>query len=298
MRAVQFAAYGTPDVLEVVTISEPHAGRGEIVIDVASAGINQIDTKIRSGSMARTAELAAPTGTGADAAGTVVEIGDDVDDVTVGDVVFGTGRGTLAERAILNQWAILPAGIDPVEAGAWGVAVETSHRLLSDLGVTSGTILLSGASGGVGSALIQLAGARGLRVIGSASTKNHPYLEQLGAVPVAYGRELVAHVRTAAPEGIAGALDLSGAGVISDLIALTGDATKVISISDFTAPQQGARISTGATRTTNPRDGFAEALALPGFTLHIEKRFPLEDAAEAHRSAEGGHTVGKLIVIP
>lgn len=298
MRAVQFSTYGSPDVLEVVTAPEPHAGRGEIVIDVVSAGINQIDTKIRSGAMAPTPELAAPTGTGADAAGTVVEVGDGVDDVAVGDVVFGTGRGTLAERAVLNQWALLPAGIDPIEAGAWGVAVETSHRLLSDLGVTSGTILLSGASGGVGSALIQLARARGLRVIGSASTKNHPYLEQLGAIPVAYGPELVAHVRAAAPEGIAGALDLSGAGVISDLITLTGDASKVISISDFTAPQQGARISTGATRTTNPRDGFAEALSLPGFSLHIEKRFSLEDAADAHRSAEGGHTVGKLIVIP
>lgn len=80
MGAVQFNTYGTPDVLEVVTIPEPHAGRGEIVIDVASAGINQIDTKIRSGSIAPTPDLAAPTGAGADAAGTVVEVGDGVKD--------------------------------------------------------------------------------------------------------------------------------------------------------------------------------------------------------------------------
>lgn len=298
MRAVQFSTYGTPAVLEVVTIPQPHPGSGEVLIKVASAGVNKLDAKIRSGSMAPTPELAAPTGTGVDAAGTVVEVGADVTGTAIGDVVFGTGRGTLAEFAVLNQWALLPASIDPVEAGGWGVAVEISHRLLTGLDVASGTILLSGASGGVGSALVQLARARGLRVIGSASPKNHPYLEHLGATPVAYGPGLVANVRAAAPEGIAGALDLSGAGVISDLIALTGDPTKVISIADFSAPQHGARISTGANRTTNPRDGFAEALSVPGFSLHIEKRFSLDQAADAHRWVEDGHTVGKLIVIP
>jgi NADPH:quinone reductase-like Zn-dependent oxidoreductase len=297
MRAIQYSAYGDPDVLHVTDVEEPHPGPGEIVIQVASAGINQIDTKIRSGSMAPTAELAEPQGTGADAAGTVVEIGSGVDDIAPGDVVFGTGRNTLAERAVLTQWARVPEGVDPTEAGAWGVAVETSHRLLTELGVTAGTILLSGASGGVGSALIQLARARGLRVIGTASQKNHAYLEQLGAIPIAYGPDLVSGVRDVAPDGVDGALDLSGAGVIADLIALTGDASKVISISDFTAPRLGARISTGATRTTNPRDGFAEAASLPGFALHIERRFTLEQAPDAHRLAQGGHTVGKLLVV-
>lgn len=298
MRAVQFSAYGAPEVLEVVTVEAPHPGPGEIVIEVASAGINQLDTKIRSGSMAQSAELPTPLGTGVDAAGAVVEVGPGVDDVALGDVVFGTGVGTLAERAILTQWAALPEPADPVEAGGWGVAVETSHRLLTELGVERGTFLLSGASGGVGSALIQLARHRGLRVVATASEKNHAYLEHLGATAVTYGSGLVDRVRAAAPEGIAGALDLSGAGVIADLIALTGDPSKVISISDFAAPRLGARISTGATRTTNPRDGFAEALTVPGFTLSIERRFSLDNAAEAHHAAESGHTVGKLIVIP
>lgn len=240
----------------------------------------------------------AGSGTGFDAAGSVIEVGAAVTDVTVGDVVFGTGRNTLAEQAILAHWAKVPAGVDPVEAGGWGVAVETAHRLLTDLGVDSGTLLLSGASGGVGSALTQLARARGLRVIGTASPRNHPYLESLGATPVAYGEGLVDRVRAVAPQGVDGALDLSGAGVIPDLIALVGDPTRVISISDFTAPQFGARVSTGATRTTNPRDGFAEAAALPGFTLHIDRRYTLDQAAAAHEASERGHTVGKVIVIP
>lgn len=299
MRAVQFSAYGAPEVLEVVTVEAPHPGPGEIVIEVASAGINQLDTKIRCGSMAQSAELPTPLSTGVDAAGTVVEVGPGVDDVAPGEVVFGTGVGTLAERAILTQWAALREGADPVEAGGWGVAVETSHRLLTELGVQRGTILLSGASGGVGSALVQLARHRGLRVVGTASEKNHAYLEDLGATAVTYGSRLVDRVRAAAAsEGIAGALDLSGAGVIADLIALTGDPSRVISISDFTAPLLGARVSTGATRTTKPRDGFAEALTVPGFALSIERRFSLDNAAEAHHASESGHTVGKLIVIP
>lgn len=161
MRAVQYSSYGTPDVLDLVEVAPPHPGPGEIVIDVASAGINRLDTKLRSGSLAPTPVLAAPTGTGVDAAGTVVELGEGVVDVAVGDLVFGTGRNTLAERAVLSQWARLPKGADLVAAGGWGVAVETAHRLLSELGVTSGTIVASGASGGVGSALIQLAVARG-----------------------------------------------------------------------------------------------------------------------------------------
>lgn len=298
MRAVQFTAYGTPDVLQVVDAEAPRPGPGEILIRVAGAGINQIDTKIRSGSMASGSVPAAPSGTGADAAGTVIDVGTGVVDVAAGDLVFGTGRNTLAEQAILTQWARIPDGVDPVEAGGWGVAVETANRLLTELGLSAGTILLSGASGGVGSALIQLARARGLVLIGTASEKNHAYLEALGATPITYGPGLVDRVRAAAPQGIDGALDLSGAGVIADLVTLTGDPTKVISISDFTAPKLGARISTGATRTTNPRDGFAEAAALPGFALSIEHRYTLEDATAAHEAAEGGHTVGKLIVIP
>lgn len=298
MRAVQFTTYGTPDVLTVVDVDVPTPGAGEILIAVAGAGINQIDTKIRSGAMASGTPLASPSGTGFDAAGTVLSVGPDVDGVLAGDLVFGTGRDTLAEQAVLTQWEKVPQGTDPVEASAWGVAVETANRLLTELAVDTGTIVLSGASGGVGSALVQLARARGLTVVGTASEKNHAYLARLGAVPVVYGDGLVERVQAAAPEVIAGALDLSGAGVIGDLVALVGDPSKVISISDFTAPRLGARVSTGATRTTDPRDGFAEAAALVGFALRIERRYALEEAAAAHRAAETGHTVGKLVVVP
>jgi len=297
MKAVQFTSYGPADVLDVVDIDSPTPAAGEILVKVISAGINQLDAKLRAGLMANGAALPAPSGTGFDASGTVIAIGADVNDVAPGDVVFGIGRNTLAEQAVLNAWAKVPAGVDPVEAGGWGVAAETAHRLLVELGVDAGTIVLSGASGGVGSALIQMATARGLRVIGTAGEKNQAYLQELGAVPVIYGADLVERVRAVAPDGVDGALDLSGAGVIAELIALVGDPSKVISISDFTAPQLGARVSTGAGRTTNPRDGLAEAAEVPGFALHVDRRFDLADAATAHRASEAGHTRGKLVVV-
>lgn len=299
MKAVQFNSYGAPDVLRVVDIDAPHPGPNEIVVQVASAGINQLDAKIRSGAMAGARPVSFPAGTGLDAAGTVIEIGKAVDDVAAGDVVFGIGRDSVADRAVLTEWAELPVGVDPVEAGGWGVAVETAGRLLSELGLAKGTLLVSGASGGVGSAVIQLALGRGLKVIATASERNQDYLAHLGAVPITYGTDLVQRVAAVAPEGVDGALDISGAGVIEDLVTLVGDPHKVISIADFaSAAAFGARVSMAGARTTNPRDAFAEALGLTRFSLNIEHRYSLEDVGAAHRHAEGGHTVGKLVVIP
>ena len=298
MKAVRYNSFGRPDVLEIIDVDTPHPGHGEIAVRVAGAGVNQLDTKIRSGAMPTGAAPPFPLGTGVDASGTVIELGEGVHDVAVGDVVFGIGRNTMAEVAVLTDWAEVPAGVDPVDAGGWGVATETAGRLLTELGIATGTILVSGASGGVGSAVVQFAVARGFTVIGTASAANQEYLARLGAVPVVYGSDLVARVSELTPNGVDGALDISGAGVVPDLVTLVGDASRVISISDSSAPSLGARVSTGAARRTNPRDGFAEAVSLPAFALSIERRFTLDEIEEAHRHAESGHTVGKLVVVP
>lgn len=298
MRAVQFTSFGGPEVLRIADVDVPAPGPGEILVRVAGAGVNQLDTKIRAGAMPQGRPAAFPLGTGVDAAGAVTAVGPGVTGVAVGDVVFGTGRATMADQAILTAWATVPRGVDPVEAGGWGVATETAGRLLTELGLREGTLLVSGASGGVGSAVVQFAVARGLTVIGTASAPRHEYLAGLGAIPLAYGAGRADRVAEVAPHGVDGAFDLSGAGVIPELVGLVTHPTDVISIADFTAPGHGARVSTGATRTTRPEDGFAEAAALPGFALRVERRYALVDIADAHRQAAGGHTVGKLVVTP
>jgi NADPH:quinone reductase-like Zn-dependent oxidoreductase len=102
-------------------------------------------------------------------------------------------------------------------------------------------LLVNGASGTVGSAAVQLAVARGARVIGTASPANHEYLRSLGAEPVAYGEGLVERVRVLAPDGVDAALDVAGSGVLPELIGLAGGAEHVVTIADFA----GARGSTG-----------------------------------------------------
>jgi len=298
MKAVQFAEYGGPEVLRLVEVDEPHAGAGQVRIAVRAAGVNALDWKIRAGYMRAQMPLSLPSGTGIDAAGVVDEVGDGVRDVAVGDAVFGSGSATFAEYAVLSTWVAKPAGLSFEEAAGYPVPVETAIRIVNQVGVQPGeTLLVSGAAGGVGSAVLQIARQRGITVIGTASERNGDYLRSLGAIPTTYGTGLVERVRALAPNGVDAALDLAGSGVILELIALTGDPSKVLSIADFTAPEHGAQVSGTA---TNAVGAFAEAAQLfteGAFRIPVERTFPLAAAAEAHATSAAGHVVGRLVVI-
>lgn len=297
MKAVQFGEYGGPDVLKLVEAEEPHAGAGQVRIAVRAAGVNGFDWKVRTGYMSAQMPIPLPAGTGLDASGVVDEVGDGVTDVAVGDAVFGAGSATLAEYAVLANWAVKPYELSFEEAAGYPVPVETSIRILDQVGVQAGeTLLVSGASGGVGSATVQIARDRGITVIGTASERNHDYLRSLGAIPTTYGVGLVERVRALAPRGIDAALDIAGSGVIPELIELTGDASKVLSIADFSAPELGAQVSTGG---TGAAAAFAEAARLFSagkLSIPVEKTFPLEKAAQAHAVSAAGHAAGRIVV--
>lgn len=297
MKAVQFAEYGGPDVLRVVEVDEPHAGAGQVRIAVRAAGVNGIDWKIRAGYMREFMPLALPAGTGRDAAGVVDEVGEGVSGVAVGDAVFGAGSATFAEYAVLTSWAVKPAALSFEEAAGYPIPVETAIRILEQVGVQPGeTLLVSGAAGGVGSAVVQIARQRGITVIGTASERNQAYLRSLGAMPTTYGAGLVERVRALAPNGIDAALDIAGSGVIPELIALTGQPAKVLSIADFSAPQHGAQVSS---TSKNAAAAFAQAAQLftaGVFHLPVEKTFPLAAAAEAQATSANGHVTGRLVV--
>lgn len=298
MKAVQFAEYGGPEVLKVVEVDEPHAGPGRVRIAVRAAGVNGIDWKIRAGYLREQMSLPLPAGIGRDAAGVVDEVGDGVSDVAVGDAVFGSGSATFAEYAVLASWAKKPDGLSFEEAAGYPIPVETAIRIVNQIGVQPGeTLLVSGASGGVGSAVLQIARQRGITVIGTASARNQDYLRALGATPTVYGDGLVERVRALAPNGVDAALDIAGSGVIPELIALTGVPAKVLSIADFSAPQHGAQVSG---TVTNAADAFAEAARLfteGAFSIPVERTFPLAAAAEAHTASAAGHTSGRLVVV-
>jgi NADPH:quinone reductase-like Zn-dependent oxidoreductase len=297
MRAVQFAEYGGPDVLRVVEVDEPHTGAGQVRIAVRAAGVNGIDWKIRAGYMGGGTPLSKPSGTGMDAAGVVDEVGDGVSDVAVGDEVFGSGSATFAEYAVLSSWVAKPEGLSFEEAAGYPIPVETAIRILDQVGVQPGeTLLVSGASGGVGSAVVQIARQRGINIIGTASERNQDYLRSLGAVPTTYGACLVDRVRDLAPDGVDAALDIAGSGVIPELIELTGEPYKVLSIADFSAPEQGAQVSTTSTDAAGAMAEAARLFTEGTFSLPVEQTFPLEAAVEAHAASEAGHVAGRLVV--
>ena len=297
MKAVQFAEYGGPAQLQLVEVDEPHAGSGQVRIAVRAAGVNGIDWKIRQGYMREQRPLSLPAGTGLDAAGVVDEVGGGVSDVVVGDEVFGSGSATFAEYAVLSRWAKKPAGLSFEEAAGYPVPVETALRILNQVGVQPGeTLLVSGAAGGVGSAVVQFARERGITVIGTASERNQDYLRSFGVVATTYGVGLVERVRALAPNGIDAALDIAGSGVIPELIELTGAPAKVLSIADFSAPQYGAQVSTGGSNATAALAEAARLFTAAAFHIPVAKTFPLAAAADAQAASAAGHVAGRLVV--
>src|SRR5438093_2967072 len=130
MRALQFRAYGGPEVLEWAEAPDPHAGPGQVRIAVRAASVNPIDWKAFGGAMSGGKPMEGTGYLGYDAAGVVDEVGEGVTGVSVGDDVFGRGRNTQAEYAVLDSWAAKPASVDWAVAGSAGVAGETAERVL------------------------------------------------------------------------------------------------------------------------------------------------------------------------
>jgi NADPH:quinone reductase-like Zn-dependent oxidoreductase len=227
MRALQYKAYGGPEVLEWAEAPEPHPGPGQLRIAVRAASVNPIDWKAISGVMAGGKPMAGTGFLGYDAAGVIDQVGDQVTGVAVGDEVFGRGRNTQAEYALLDSWAAKPPSIDWAVAAAAGVAGETSERGLRLLDVTAGdTLFVDGGAGGVGAATVQMALARGAKVIASASEANHDYLREIGATPVLYGQGLADRVRAAAGGPVDAVLDVAGKTPVQELIGLVAEPSR------------------------------------------------------------------------
>jgi NADPH:quinone reductase-like Zn-dependent oxidoreductase len=298
MKAVQFSEYGGSEVLRVVEVAEPHAGPGQVRIAVQATGVNPSDWKRRAGQYRDFEEVAFPTGVGVEASGVVDEVGPGISNVLVGDAVFGFGENTMAQFAVLTHWAHKPDDLPFEVAGGLPVVIDTAARALDEVGVKSGeTLLVSGAAGGIGSAVLQFARLRGITVIGTASARKHDYLRELGAIPTTYGPGLADRVKELAPEGVDAALDLAGSGIIPELIEIVGNPPHVLSVADFSAEQYGAKFSHGPPK--DPERFFADVARLYSdgrFHLRVDQTFPLEQTAQAQDVSAQGRVTGKLII--
>jgi NADPH:quinone reductase-like Zn-dependent oxidoreductase len=300
MRALQFSTYGGPEVIQWAEAPDPHAGSGQIRIAVRAASVNPIDWKTIGGALAGGKPIEGTRYLGYDAAGVVDEVGDGVTGGLVGDEVFGRGRNTQAEYAVLDAWAAKAPSVDWAVAAAAGVAGETSERGLRLLEVNAGdTLFVDGGAGGVGAVAVQMALARGAKVIASAGEANHDYLRELGATPVGYGEGVAERVRAAAGGPVDAVFDVAGKTAVEELISLVPEPSQVVTIANYTAGQAGARV-TGGGPDSRPMEALAltaDLLARNELVIKVQT-FPFDRAAEAYRISQSGHVRGKLVLVP
>jgi NADPH:quinone reductase-like Zn-dependent oxidoreductase len=256
--------------------------------------VNPWDWKVRSGQQI---EVEFPYIPGVDVAGVVDEVGEGVGDVAAGDAVFGTAvRAGSAEFAVMAHHARKPEGMSFEEAAGYPTVCEAAVRSLDLVGVGEGTVLvIEGATGGVGSAAVQFAVARGARVVGTTNEDGFDYVRSLGAEPTTYGEGLAERVRALTDRVDAG-FDTAGKGGVRALVELTGDPGKVVTTADFSAGDLGVHV----TSKTSAWHALEEAAALfeqGRFSLTVAQTFPLADAADAHRLSESGMVRGKLVLL-
>jgi NADPH:quinone reductase-like Zn-dependent oxidoreductase len=303
-RAAQFKHYGVPDVIRVVETPAPTPGPGQLRIAVRAAGVNPIDWKTVAGLMRDRMPLNLPAGVGTDVAGIVDELGSDVCEFNVGDEVLGSSvTPSFADYALAEPASLVrkPTRVSWEVAGSVAGAGGTAYAALKKLGVKAGqTLLIHAAAGGVGTFAVQLAVARGVRVIGTARKTNHPYLRSIGAEPVSYGAGLLERVRSLAPHGVDAVLDASGRGEIPMSIGLTGDPERVLTLVAFDAADIGIQVHVDGAGS-DLGDALREIVALleqRRLAVPIWHVYPLAEVATAFKVSSAGHLVGKIVVLP
>ena len=299
MRAALYTQYGEPDVLHIGEAPEPHAPAGAIRIRTLAVSVNPVDWKIRAGHVQKFLPLEFPVIPGRDAAGIVDEVGEGVSGVAMGDLVFGMGgvSDTTSEFSVLTAWAPVPTAWTPEQAAAAGLASITAIRGLAPLGDLAGTtLLIEGAAGAVGSAAAAVAISRGVRVIGTASERNHPFLRDMGVIPTTYGEGLAERVAKLAPDGVAAALDTAASGSLPDLIQIVGDPTRVATVADGARAIELGAHSVNAVNEPEPLILAAQLGETGAYVPRIAQVLPFDRIAEAHALAEHGRTEGKIVV--
>jgi NADPH:quinone reductase-like Zn-dependent oxidoreductase len=312
-RIVVATAYGGPEVLSVVDEQVPEPGPGEVVVDVRAAGTNPADAKSYSGAWGTDPE-ALPLRLGYEVAGVVSAVGPDAvgpqGEIGVGDeVVAFRIAGGYAERVVVPASAVLPKPASlpwPQAAGLLLAGATAVHTLVAADVQDGETVLVHGGTGGVGLMAVQLAAARGARVIATASPRGHDLLRELGAEPVAYGEGLADRVRALAPSGVQAAIDTVGTDEAVDVsLELVGDPARVASIAAFHRVGSGIRLlggGPGADAGEDVRMGArADLLARAGdgrLRVLVADVLPLDQAGEAHRRLLGHHAPGKVVLTP
>lgn len=320
MKAIRVHEFGGPEVLRVEDAPEPRPSTGQVLVRVRAAGVNPVDTYIRSGSHAVRPQL--PYTPGLDAAGEVEAVGEGVARVRAGDRVYTSGSlsGTYAELALCDESQVhtLPANVSFAQGAGVSTPYATAYRALFQRakGVPGETVFVHGASGGVGTAAVQIARAAGFKVIGTGGTEegrklaeeqgahhvlDHrapDYLEELTKLTGGRGPdvilEMLANVNlnkdleVIARGGRVVVIGSRGAVEITPRLAMAREAD-VLGMMLFNAsPQEMASVHA------------AIVAGLEAGTLRpvVGRELPLSDAARAHEEVLKPGAYGKIVLIP
>ncbi|MFE9817563.1 NADP-dependent oxidoreductase [Streptomyces sp. NPDC005773] len=305
MKAISYSRYGGADVLEYGERPDPKVGPDTVLVKVRAAAVNPVDRVAREGHLDASLDAVFPVIPGWDVSGVVVQPGIAVNEFAVGDEVIGyvredfLSRGTFAEyvAAPVRTLARKPLSLSFEEAAGLPLAGLTAYQVLHrSLHIRNGdTVLVHAAAGGVGSMAVQIARHTGCRVIGTASERNHDHLRQLGAEPVAYGDGLADRLRALAPDGIDAAFDTVGGEALrvsADTLAPDGRLASIVDSEVFSYGGVYAFVRPDAKDLAH----LAELAERGIVAVHVDRVFPLAEAAEAHRLNAEGRTRGKIVV--
>jgi NADPH:quinone reductase-like Zn-dependent oxidoreductase len=302
-KAVRFGEYGGSDVLRVVDVPVGEPAEGEVLVQVKATSINPGEAKIRAGLMHERWPSTFPSGEGSDLAGIVSKVGPGVSNFAVGDEVIGytDGRASHAEYVITkaNDLTPKPASVPWDVAGSLFVAGSTAYAAVKAVSLKPGdTVAVSGAAGGVGSLVVQLAKQAGAEVIGIASQANHDWLAAYGVTPIAYGDGLADRLRDAGK--IDAFIDTHGDGYVKLALELGLAPDRINTIADFAAVQlYGVKAEGSAFGSTAEVLAELAALIAKGdLEVTIAATYPLDEVRAAFDQLAQGHIRGKIVLLP
>lgn len=304
MRAAVVTALGGPEVLELVEWPDPVPARGQVLVRVRAVCVHPADIAARIGPIPG-GPVPPPFLPGWDIAGDVVAVGDDVTDFSVGDPVVGMipwflTRGAVGGYAELvaaeAEWLVpLPAGLDPVVAATVPLNALTARQALDMMALPeSATVLVTGASGGVGGFAAQLAVQAGHTVLATATHDDEEWVSRLG-VDVVISRS--AELATAGPAPFV----LDAVPVSGPAIAAVADGGVLVSTRPIEPvdPARRVRQEVVLIKLNRPvLSRLVDAVANGHLRTRVAATFPLTEAAEAHRKVEAGHLRGKIVLRP
>ncbi|PZG21541.1 NADP-dependent oxidoreductase [Nonomuraea aridisoli] len=311
MRAVAISAFGADP--ELVELPEPQPRPGEILVRLRAAGYNPVDTKIASGAMKDRMSPSFPFVLGQDGAGTVAALGDGVTGFRLGEEVYGRftdpsrGLGSYAEYGVVaadGPVAPIPKGMILEQAAAVPTATATARALVEESRLDEGqTVLIVGATGGVGQAATQLAALRGARVIATATPDAADAMRRLGAAETVdhRGGSVADQVLAAHPGGIDAVFDLvSAAGDTAPLEGLLRPGGVICSVLRAVDPGALAARELRGVNVVNTVTGpvlneLADLIDSGELRVQVQAQIPLEQVPAVLSDIAAGHARGKTV---